>query len=52
MPRGTELNNKEKAKIQAFKELDLSNREIAKRLNRSPNVIDHYVASPEDYHIS
>lgn len=49
MPRGTELSDFEKGQIRAFKDLGLSNREIATRLTRSPTVVDNFVKKKDGY---
>lgn len=49
MPRGITLNDYERGKIQGFKESGLSNRQIAKEINRSHNVINNYLKDPSNY---
>lgn len=49
MPRGKELSVEEKAKISSYLECNLSNREIAKRINRSHGLIDNFVRLGENY---
>lgn len=43
MPRGKLLNQEEKAKITAYKDAGLSNREIALRIKRSHHVINNFI---------
>ena len=43
MPRGKELTNDEKVKINAYKDAGLSNREIARKLARSKTAIDNFI---------
>ena len=49
MPRGTELSDFEKGQIRAFKDLGLSNRDIAARLARSPTVVDNFIKKKDGY---
>lgn len=49
MGSGSTLTAVEKGKIDAFKELGLSGREIAKRLDRSKTAVNNYLADPENY---
>jgi IS30 family transposase len=49
MPRGTYLSEAEKGKILAYRECDVGIREIARRLNRSHNVICHFLKNPDGY---
>jgi transposase len=49
MPRGTELSDFEKGQIRAFKDLGLKNRAIAKRLARSPTVVDNFIKKNDGY---
>jgi transposase len=49
MPRGTKLTEFEKGRIEGLKLAKLSNREIAKNLNRSPKVVNNYLKSPSNY---
>lgn len=47
MGRGKSLNDQEKGKIKAYKDMNLSNKEIARRIHRSSNLIDNYVKDME-----
>lgn len=49
MGRKSSLNEEEKGKIKAFKEMFLSNRQIAKRIGRSANVVDNFVKDMHNY---
>ena len=49
MPRGKVLSNEEKIKITAYKDAGLSNRAIAKKINRSHHVINNFMRQGEDY---
>lgn len=49
MPRGKQLSEEEKGKIQAYHEEGLSNREISRRLNRSSCVIDNFLKLGSKY---
>lgn len=49
MGSGKTLTATERAKIDAFKEIGLSGREIARRLNRSKTVVNNYLADPQNY---
>lgn len=49
MGSGKTLTATERGKIDAFKELGLSGREIARRLNRSKTVVNSYLADPQHY---
>ena len=49
MPRGTKLSEQEIGQIQAFKAINLSNREISRRLGRSHKVINNFLANDEQY---
>jgi transposase len=49
MARGFKLSEKEKGKIEAFKEEGKSNRWIAAKLSRSPRVINNYTKNPNAY---
>lgn len=49
MGRGKTLSSEEIAKIQTYLEYGLSNREIAKKINRSHSVVDNYVKNPTNY---
>ena len=42
MGRGKRLTNEELAVIKAYKDTGLSNREIAKKIKRSPKVVNNY----------
>ena len=42
MGRGKRLTNEELAVIKAYKDKGLSNREIAKKIKRSPKVVNNY----------
>ena len=42
MRRGKLLKNEELAVIKAYKDTGLPNREIAKKIKRSPNVVNNY----------
>lgn len=46
MGRNKSLNATEIAKIEAYRDQNLSNRAIAKKLNRSPKVINNYLKNP------
>lgn len=43
MPKGTQLSYEEQVKIRSFREINLSNREIARRLRRSKTVVDNFL---------
>lgn len=49
MPRGKTLTSEEIAKIEVYKELGISNREIAKKLNRSRCLINNYIRKGKNY---
>jgi len=49
MPKGKELNSVEKGQIIALKNTGFSNREIGRRLKRSPKVINNFVSKSEKY---
>lgn len=49
MPRGKLLTYEEKLKIKTFKEAGLSNREIARRINRSHHLVNNFVNLGESY---
>ncbi|EQC29110.1 hypothetical protein SDRG_13141, partial [Saprolegnia diclina VS20] len=49
MPRGTSLTPSERERILALNQSGLSNRAIAKELNRSPKVVNSFLKSPNDY---
>jgi transposase len=49
MARGKPLSEREKGKIDAYKTIGKSNRQIAGILKRSPHVIDNYVRDPLAY---
>lgn len=49
MARGEPLSGEEKGKIAVFKEIGLSNRQIAKRLFRSSTVVDNFVKLGKSY---
>ena len=49
MDSGKRLNDIEKGKIRAFKDLNLSMSEISRRVNRSSKVISRYLNVPESY---
>lgn len=49
MPRGTLLTEREKGQIEAFSQEGLSQREIARRLKRSPKVIQNFLKNPNNY---
>ena len=50
MPKGTQLTSYEKGKIDGLKKLEsLSNRDIARLLNRSPRVINNYITKGQNY---
>lgn len=43
------LTDREKGQIGILRKEVLSNRKIAQKINRSPNVVDHYVNQGEEY---
>lgn len=43
------LTDREKGQIDILRKEGLSNRKIAQKINRSPNVVDHYVNQGEEY---
>ena len=49
MGRGNTLTKEEIGKIDAFKQENYSNREIANKIGRSHKVINNYVNNPENY---
>jgi len=49
MGRGSTLTVAEKSKIDVLNDLKYSNRQIAKRLKRSANVVNSYLADPAKY---
>jgi transposase len=49
MGRGKILNEYEKGQINAFKALGLSGREIAKKINRSRSIVQHYINDEQNY---
>ena len=49
MPKGKYLNETEKAVIDQLKSIELSNRDIAKRINRDEKVVRNYLAKGKDY---
>ncbi|CAK9806315.1 Transposable element Tc3 transposase [Anthophora plagiata] len=49
MPLGKILSEEEIGQIRAYKDVGVSNREIARRLHRSPRVINNYINDPENY---
>jgi IS30 family transposase len=49
MSRGRKLSEKEKGKIDLLKSGKLSNRAIAKKMKRSPTVVDNYVKLKDKY---
>lgn len=49
MPKGKYLTDEEKGKIKAYHDDNKSIREIARKLNRSHNVIMNYLKNPESY---
>lgn len=49
MPRGTILNDEEKAKITAYKDCGLSDREIARKIRRSNTVIHNFLKLGGNY---
>lgn len=49
MPRGKQLSEEEKGKIQAYHEEGLSNREISRRLKRSSSVVDNFLKLGSKY---
>lgn len=49
MSRGKRLSEREKGKIDILKSQNLSNREIAKKIRRSPTVVDNYVKLKDEY---
>lgn len=51
MGRGKRLTDFEKGQISALKNEGLSNREIARRIKRSANVVDNFIKNKENYGI-
>lgn len=49
MPRGKFLNDVEKAKIDSFHEVGLSNVQIAKRIKRHKKTVRNYLKLKENY---
>ena len=49
MGRGKPLNDREKGQIIAFHNMGLSNREISRRIERSLNVVNHFLQLKEKY---
>lgn len=49
MPRGRVLNEEEKAKIVAYKDMGLSNRQIAKKIKRSHHAVNNFINLSENY---
>ena len=49
MPRGRVLNEEEKAKIVAYKDMGLSNRQIAKKIKRSHHAVNNFINLNENY---
>lgn len=49
MAKGSKLSEKEKGKIDAYRDVGKSNREIEHLLGRSPTVVDNYVNDPDNY---
>ena len=49
MPRGCSLSDSEKRKIFLLHEKKLSNRAIAKELNRSHKLINTFIKNPSNY---
>jgi len=49
MGKGRSLTCDERTSISSYKECGLSNREIAKKINRSATVIDNYLKNSENY---
>lgn len=49
MPRGPQLTQEEKSKIDALNGINISISEIAKTLNRSRKLISNYIRSPNTY---
>lgn len=49
MGSGKTLTVAERGQIDAFKEMGLSSREIARKLNRSKTVVNNYLADPQNY---
>ena len=49
MPKETQLTYDEQVKIRSFKEINLSNREIGRRLYRSKTVIDNFISLGQFY---
>lgn len=49
MSRGKPLNDIEKGRILAYKEIGMSNRRIAEKLGRSSGLIDNFVKNPKNY---
>ena len=50
MPKGTQLTSCEKGIIDGLKQLKpLSNRNIARLLNRSPQVVNNYITKGQNY---
>jgi len=49
MGRGTALSEKEQTKIEVLRGLKYSNRDIAKKIKRSHNAVNHYVKDPSNY---
>ena len=49
MPKGKYLNETENAVIDQLKSIELSNRDIAKRINRDEKVVRNYLAKGKDY---
>jgi hypothetical protein len=49
MPRGSKLSEYEKGRIYGFKANGVSNRQIAKAINRSANLVYVYVKNPRKY---
>jgi len=49
MPRGIKLNEEEKGQIKAYRDCGISNRQIAKKINRSLTVINNFVKLKQNY---
>jgi len=51
MPRGTILSDIECGKIDVLKELNMSNRDIAKRIKRSHGAVNKYLKNGSGHHL-
>lgn len=49
MPRGSYLTDVEKGKILAWKQDNLSNREIARKIDRTHVVVANFLKNPDEY---